>query len=177
MVCFLVFLTPLVKHTPVSLHCQQLLSSSTVFPSRKTKPAYNYGFYLRGRNLTAAFQSMAPPTKTSAICRGCARERPTWQASATGFISAQSGPDCLCRHRWPLYRLTHGWQTKLRGLHAACRDDSLVFRARKCDRKLVPYGRPCGSETRFKSCCLEIKEIVLDKLNLYQQEQTFMSPC
>lgn len=102
-------------------------------------------------------------------------ERPTWQASVTGFISAHSGPGCLCRHAWPLFRLTHGWQTKLRGLHAACRDDSLVFRARKCDRKLIPYGRPCGSETKFRCCCLEIGEVILDKENLYQQVQTVVS--
>lgn len=102
----------------------------------------------------------------------------TWQASATGFISAQSGPDCLCRHPWPLYRMTHGWQTKLRGLRAACRDDSLAFRARMCDRKLIPYGRPCGGETQFKCCCLETKEIALDKKkHLYQQVHTFMSLC
>lgn len=73
-VFFLFFLTSLAsKHTSVSLHCQQLLSSSTVFPSSKIKPAYNYGFYLRGRNLTAAFQSTAPPTKASAICHCCVR--------------------------------------------------------------------------------------------------------
>lgn len=93
----------------------------------------------------------------TAVCE----ERPTRQAPVTRFFSAQSGPDCLCHHPWPLFRLTHGWQTKLRGLHAACRDDSLVFRARKCDRKLIPYGRSCGGETKFKCCCLEIG--VLDK--------------
>lgn len=69
-----IFLTPPVSnHMSVSLHCQQLLSSSSAFPSSRNKPAYNYEFYLRGRNLTAASQSTAPPTKTSAICHCCVR--------------------------------------------------------------------------------------------------------
>lgn len=57
----------------VFIHCHQLLTSSTFFPSIKSKPAYNSGFYLRGRNLTAAFHSTAPPTKTSATCHCCVR--------------------------------------------------------------------------------------------------------
>lgn len=156
----------------VSLHRQQLLSSSSVSPSSRSKPAYNYEFYLRGRNLTAAFQSTAPPTKTSAIRHCCVRGAAyTRQAPTTGFISAQSGPDCLCLHPWPLFRLTHGWQTKLRGLRAACRDDSLVFKA----RKLIPYGRPCGSETKFKCCCLKIGELFLDKWNSDQKMATVVT--
>lgn len=67
-----VFLTPLLS----TCLCPSTVNSSCLRPvslSSKKKPAHNYGFYLRGRNLTTAFQSTAPPTKTSAICHCCVR--------------------------------------------------------------------------------------------------------
>lgn len=151
------FLTRGVKaRVCVCVSCQQLLSSSPVSPPAKPQPIITDSIWEEDASQQHFSRRHLQPKHLQSACHvSCS------SAAATWFISVQPGPDCLRHHLWPLFRLTHGWQTKLRGLCAACRDDSLGFRTRICGRKLIPCVSPCGGGTRFKCCCLEMREIVL----------------
>lgn len=142
----------------VCVFCQQLLSLS---PPAKPQPIITDSIWEEDASQQHFSRQHLQPKHLQSACQvSCS------SAAVSGVISVQPGPDCLHHHHWPLFRLTHGRQTKLQGLCAASRDDSLGFRTRICGRKLIPYVSPCGSGTRFTCCCLEMREIVLGDENL-----------